>query len=416
MPASGNPTWVDEDPVTHTSPTSADAQALNNIEAAVAGSVSKAGDTITGSVTLQSSYAGDDVAGGIDSTSRLNLQSYQRAAWNSFGEVIRIYSKRWDSKQMIAWYGPKSYDSNGDPVGSDKPWFWMGAHYEANDHGSVHGHWSCEVPDTTGALQTRLEMPIWDPITGVYGMDKGVIKTNAADFNVRTSNGQEFRLSASAGTEKPITFSNSSNGEDGFRRWKIRATNDAESGANAGTNLQIVRYDDSGVLLDQPVAIDRATGTVAIGGTSGTAGGLTVRRNTGVAATVTSTLAGGTAIYAVGADAPSRAFQADVSGDANRRVVIYADGKTEWGDGTAARDTNLYRSAANVLRTDDSLHVDINLRLHSTSLGSGVGVIAIGNATTAPTTAPTGGGVLYAEGGALKWIGPSGTPVTIAAA
>ena len=41
-----------------------------------------------------------------------------------------------------------------------------------------------------------------------------------------------------------------------------------------------------------------------------------------------------------------RAFQANVTGDANRRVVLFADGKIEWGDGTASRDTNLYRSAA----------------------------------------------------------------------
>ncbi|MGR6973205.1 hyaluronoglucosaminidase [Streptomyces cynarae] len=48
-----------------------------------------------------------------------------------------------------------------------------------------------------------------------------------------------------------------------------------------------------------------------------------------------------------------RAFQANVTGDVNRRVVVFADGKVEWGDGTATRDTNLYRSAADSLRTDD---------------------------------------------------------------
>ncbi len=48
--------------------------------------------------------------------------------------------------------------------------------------------------------------------------------------------------------------------------------------------------------------------------------------------------------------------------------------------------------------------------------GSGQGVIGIQNAGVAPTTNPTGGGVLYAEGGALKWRGSSGTVTTIAAA
>lgn len=54
--------------------------------------------------------------------------------------------------------------------------------------------------------------------------------------------------------------------------------------------------------------------------------------------------------------------------------------------------------------------------INTTSYGSGVGVIAIANATTVPSTNPTGGGVLYVEGGALKYRGSSGTVTTIAPA
>jgi hypothetical protein len=50
------------------------------------------------------------------------------------------------------------------------------------------------------------------------------------------------------------------------------------------------------------------------------------------------------------------------------------------------------------------------------SFGSGTGVLGITNAAVAPTTNPTGGGILYSEGGALKWRGSSGTTTTIAAA
>ena len=46
--------------------------------------------------------------------------------------------------------------------------------------------------------------------------------------------------------------------------------------------------------------------------------------------------------------------------------------------------------------------------------GSGVGVIGIKSAGTVPTTNPSGGGVLYVEGGALKYRGSSGTVTTIA--
>lgn len=48
--------------------------------------------------------------------------------------------------------------------------------------------------------------------------------------------------------------------------------------------------------------------------------------------------------------------------------------------------------------------------------GGGAQVIGIQNATTVPTTNPTGGGILYAEAGALKWRGSAGTITTIALA
>ena len=46
--------------------------------------------------------------------------------------------------------------------------------------------------------------------------------------------------------------------------------------------------------------------------------------------------------------------------------------------------------------------------------GGGVKVVGLANATTAPTSNPTGGGVLYVESGALKYRGSSGTVTTIA--
>jgi hypothetical protein len=46
--------------------------------------------------------------------------------------------------------------------------------------------------------------------------------------------------------------------------------------------------------------------------------------------------------------------------------------------------------------------------------GGGSAVIGIANATTVPTSNPTGGGILYVEAGALKYRGSSGTITTIA--
>lgn len=46
-----------------------------------------------------------------------------------------------------------------------------------------------------------------------------------------------------------------------------------------------------------------------------------------------------------------------VNGDAVARFVIDADGRLNFGGGAVSRDTNLYRSAADTLKTDDSLIV-----------------------------------------------------------
>lgn len=54
------------------------------------------------------------------------------------------------------------------------------------------------------------------------------------------------------------------------------------------------------------------------------------------------------------AAATSLGYQSQVTGDAAARFETQADGKLWWGAGAGAVDTNLYRSAANVLSTDDT--------------------------------------------------------------
>lgn len=247
--------------------------------------ISKSGDdTKRGELTLSSSYASDDVAGGTDSTSRLNLQSYQRANYNSFGETIRHFLIRKDAKAMEAYYVPKSgYDANGDAIADFnedgsiaditqwQPISWTGSHFQANDHNSNHVHWELEIPDSTGALQGRLEVPFANASTGAIGLDKTFIRTNLADFVVRTSNGQMLRLASPAGNHKPIEFNHDSEGATNQRRWVIRATDETESGANSGSNFQIVNYDDSGNLMSQALHIARSSGTVILGSATPTA-------------------------------------------------------------------------------------------------------------------------------------------------
>jgi hypothetical protein len=60
-----------------------------------------------------------------------------------------------------------------------------------------------------------------------------------------------------------------------------------------------------------------------------------------------------------------------------------------------------------------TLNADGSLLLGGTST-PGAKVLFIANATTVPASNPSGGGVLYVEGGALKYRGSSGTVTTIA--
>ncbi|MFF7130425.1 hypothetical protein ACFZA6_43660, partial [Streptomyces sp. NPDC008240] len=348
------------------------------------------------SVSIPSSYAGgDDDGTGTDSTGRLNLYSYQRANVKSFGETIRNFAMRADAKTMQAFYIPvQTTDSTGgyDPATRNpkasgvtwKPVVWQGAHYEANSHTSIHGHWELEIPDATGALQGRLEIPFIDQSKGAgygatsgqldgarIGIDYTNIRTNLADFSIRaqtitsgdyTGNGNTaLRIGGNNTVPKQLLLSISSDMQASGRRWAVEANTDTESGSNAGTNFRIVRYDDTGAALGTPLFIQRSDGQVTNGAAAAKGSRFaTVWATSGIhgfSAQPSSTIGSAAAFDGQMSATTERAFQATVTGDANRRVVIYADGKHEWGDGTASRDTNLYRSAASTLKTDSALTV-----------------------------------------------------------
>lgn len=72
--------------------------------------------------------------------------------------------------------------------------------------------------------------------------------------------------------------------------------------------------------------------------------------------------------------AASTAYAAKVTGDAVNRYTVGADGKLQWGDGTAALDTDAYRLAANLLQTDGTFQV-----LTNQNVGGNIAAITAGN-------------------------------------
>lgn len=386
---------------------------------AIATKVSKTGDTMTGalvvnvmngsglpignsglnpvnSLQVPSSYPSDDIAGGTDGTGRLNLYSYQRANTNHFGEVIRKFLMRRDAKAMAAWYGPTSgYDSTSrDPVNGTtwNPVVWTGAHFEANDHASLHMHWELEVPDATGALQGRLECLFGNQTTGTIGLDKTKLMTNLCDFVVRAHGTdhlgadqyQALRIQSTAGFEKSIEYATDTDGTT--KRWKLRCTSDAETGGNNGANWDLARYSDGGTYQDSPILVQRVDGKVVIANNIGIAGKASVGNSTiqtakmyvetdgTVTALQVTATADGTATTAIvavtAATSAKRAYDFRVAGDTVSRIRMGTNsgsGMIEFGDGTN-NDVNLYRNGVGQLKTDTSAIVGSKLTVGNTAL------------------------------------------------
>ena len=107
------------------------------------------------------------------------------------------------------------------------------------------------------------------------------------------------------------------------------------------------------------------------------------------------------------------------------QIVVRSTGGFGFGNATHAGqnstiDTLFGRNAAGVAEINNGTSgtfrdlIVRNLGLNgAVSAGGGVGIVFIANATTAPTTNPTGGGILYVESGALKYRGSSGTVTTL---
>lgn len=118
---------------------------------------------------------------------------------------------------------------------------------------------------------------------------------------------------------------------------------------------------------------------------------------------------------------PAFAIAVNVLGaaaDTSTRLVIRMNGAIETIGAistttTLTADTSV--STAQMNATNALVTSNLSLGVGA-GAGSGAGVLAMLNATAVPSTNPSGGGVLYAQGGALKWRGSAGTVTTIAAA
>jgi hypothetical protein len=172
--------------------------------------------------------------------------------------------------------------------------------------------------------------------------------------------------------------------------------------------------------------VNDASGNVTVGGT------LTASTITSPSATaLTIQSAGTTAVtvdtsqnVGIGTSSPLSKFEVDVgrstfsaSSEPYSIGVRYNNtgGRFYVGAASASATPDMVFSAAT---GDERMRITNagNVGIGTTSVGGGVVVVAIADATTVPASNPTGGGVLYVQAGALKYRGSSGTVTTIAAA
>lgn len=101
------------------------------------------------------------------------------------------------------------------------------------------------------------------------------------------------------------------------------------------------------------------------------------------------------------------AITVNVVGDANARIQLKTDGSMLFGDGTATPDTNVYRSAANVLSTDDDLRVatvgKCLLLAEGSNAKAGVATL-VGGTVVVSTTAVTANSRIHLTAQALGTV------------
>jgi len=190
----------------------------------------------------------------------------------------------------------------------------------------------------------------------------------------------------------------------GNLRWALEANTTSEAGSNAGSDLDLSSYDDAGTLIGIAARFRRSDGRLLMGTTT-TRGLVTIQGPSG-----------GTPFW-LGADAGGgRGFRmgtADYDGASTGSMVRMDFSGGSGNVNFIIRCNTAAASAAGNLILQDT---GGNLGFGLTDFGGGSKVIAITNAATAPSSNPTGGGVLYVEAGALKFRGSSGSVTTIAPA
>lgn len=381
-------------------------------------------------------------AGSKDETPHLTFQSWQSPHnftdpngpgvnnIGGYGQFLRFDVMQPLAKGLLVWRGPINpafaYDAANNPL-IDKVWMgWHHRHQNSNGTpGSVtaHQHWSIETPDENGDIQTRFQIKTHDvedvsedyPQGRFIGLKKTRIITTAADFVVVTSPDMDaaLRIVGSSSATTHLEISTTQAGDAG-KRWDLQTFD-----TNLAT-MALRRYTSSGTLLERPAyVIDRETGKVAFNTFTVGAARFLVSyaggSDTGLHVDSESLGANDGATYLGTAPNSAHALMRGmVRTETIPRFQVSLAGLMQWGPGTGALDTNLYRHSGGRIITDGDLQVAKNFRVGaSTGSGGMQGGIVLAAVATAPTSNASAT-LIYSEGGIAKIRSAAGVTMQLA--
>jgi hypothetical protein len=220
------------------------------------------------------------------------------------------------------------------------------------------------------------------------GQTVGFIEADTGRVNLKR------RLNLFANGANDFILGTDSTGATTLAQWRSDGSIRA---ASAGTNNALEIWNAAGSTLN---AKFRPDGTLQIGSVAPSSPlmlNVIASNTTGTLARIEQQGAGATntAILTVTADGTSTtAYAAFFRSKGTGQIVVHNNG------------------TANVFETWGNK----NILFNAGDPANGAGVLAIKNVATIPTTNPAAGGILYADAGALKWRGSSGTVTVIAAA
>lgn len=216
------------------------------------------------SLYLPSTNAGGD--DNFDSTSRIHLESYQRAIRpNHFAENIRLDFMTDDAKATIAF-------RDGYSDVSRKSKAWLVTHNLANgiDTRPIHRHFSIETSDESEQLQTHFEM--------VYDLDVCDMRITNSNLQIRQTPAsivnanyaelffEKLTTNTYSGVAAPYDYLNGD--RIPLKRWLLRTNTASEIGGNTGTDFQLSRYNDNGTFAAHVLTVHRQNGNIGIGTTT----------------------------------------------------------------------------------------------------------------------------------------------------